>query len=63
MRQFNVVLTYGTYADTPEEALALALTVVDSRAGFYVEVVDDDTDRSTLEGEYPELLNVRPPAD
>lgn len=41
-QRYDVRLTYNTHADTPEEALALALSAIDTRSSAYVEVFDGE---------------------
>lgn len=57
-KQYQVVLSYSTYASNPREALEIALSALDSRSAAYVEVFKGD--ESVLEGELPHLDDAAP---
>lgn len=58
--QFNVVITYGTKADSAEEAVELALTAIDDRNGAYVEVFQGLNRSTAWEGELSEIVITAP---
>jgi hypothetical protein len=43
LKQFDVVLTYNTYASSPEEAIDLAVEAISARSSAYVEVLQGNT--------------------
>lgn len=56
-RQFNVVLTYSTYADDPQDALEMAISVIGDRSSAYVEVYSEQSpDESEVEGDIEEFF-------
>lgn len=50
MPQYHVCLSYSTFADSPEEALDLALGAAATRSGPYVEIEQDGVRDAVSEG-------------
>ena len=50
-KRYTVVFSYDTMADSPEEALELALSAVADRNGGYVEVFPEGSDVTVREAE------------
>ena len=55
-RQFHVVLSYSTLADNPAEALKMAISRVDDRDGFFVEIYPESAPETEVEGDISEFL-------
>jgi hypothetical protein len=49
--RYNVAISYGTMASNPDEALLSALSVVADRTGGYIEITEDATNKTGMEGE------------
>lgn len=48
MKRYHVEINFSTFADSPEEALSLAIQAIQGRTGGEAEVIEDDTDVCVL---------------
>lgn len=55
MERYHVEITYSTFADSPEEALYLALGAIGLKSGASVEVIDAELDRVVWQTDLADL--------